>query len=132
MAPMSTIDPSRWVRRIFLAAGIYGLIVLLPLYGTEPMLVHLGRPPLDHPEYFYGFIGAASVMQILYLIIARDPRRYRPMMLVGIFGKLGYGVPVVSLFALGRIDALTFWISMPDLVWAALFAFAWRMTRDPG
>ena len=117
---------ARWVFRI---AGIYGLIVLLPLYFAEPMFASMGYPPLDRPEYFYGFVGAASVMQLMYLVISTDPQRYRAMMPIGVLGKLGYGVPVLILHAQGRVDALTFWISMPDLVWAALFLWAWRATR---
>lgn len=119
----------RIARWIFLVAGIYGLAMLLPLYFAEPVFAMQGRPPLDRPEMLYGFVGAASTMQILYLMIARDPAGLRPFMLVGVLGKLSYGVPVTILFADGRIDALTFWLSAPDLVWAALFALAWRITR---
>ncbi|MEI9851175.1 MAG: hypothetical protein WDN24_10430 [Sphingomonas sp.] len=121
---------ARVARWIFLVAGIYGLIMLLPLYFAERVFADMGYPPLDRPEMLYGFVGAASVMQLLYLLIAADPARYRPAMLVGVLGKLSYGVPVLLLFAGGRIDALTFWLSMPDLVWAVLFAAAWRITRD--
>jgi hypothetical protein len=116
-------------RLIFLIAGIYGLLILLPLYGAEPMFAAMGYPPLTRPEQLYGFVGTASAMQIMYLLIASDPARYRPMMLVGVLGKLGYGGAVLLLHWAGRIDSLTFWVSMPDLIWAALFVLAWRMTR---
>ena len=42
---------------MFAIAGIYGNIVLLPFYFTEPLLVRLGEPPLTRLEHFYGFVG---------------------------------------------------------------------------
>jgi hypothetical protein len=47
---------ARWTFRL---AAIYGLIVLLPFYGLEQRIGHDTPPPITHPEYFYGFIGAA-------------------------------------------------------------------------
>ncbi len=128
MAAGAWVKRARW---IFLVAGIYGLAMLLPLYGAEPMFAKLGYPPLNRPESFYGFVGAASAMQIMYLIVSRDPLRCRPMMIVGVLGKLAYGIPVLLLHWQGRVDALTFWLSMPDLAWALLFFVCWRGTRDP-
>ena len=48
-------------RSIFAVAGIYGLIVLLPLFFAAPWL----EPAPNRPEDYYGFLGAASVMQRL-------------------------------------------------------------------
>ena len=78
----------RLARRVFAIAGIYGLIVLLPLYFAEPLLA--ARAPVNHPEYFYGFIGAASVFQLVYLTIARDPVRFRPLMPLAVLAKLNF------------------------------------------
>ena len=70
---------ARWIFRI---AAIYGLIALTPLYFLEAK-VAAPAPLLAHPEHFYGFIGTALAAQVMFLVIASDPVRYRPLMLAG-------------------------------------------------
>ena len=81
---------ARWIFRI---AAIYGLIALTPLYFLEAR-VAAPAPLLAHPEHFYGFIGTALAAQVMFLVIASDPARYRPLMLAGVLEKLAFGVPV--------------------------------------
>ena len=64
-------------RMIFVIAGVYGLVTLLPLYFLETRIGVDTPPPLTHVEYFYGFIGTALAWQVLFFMIARDPIRYR-------------------------------------------------------
>ena len=75
-------------RITFLIAGIYGLIVLTPLYFLEGTIARQTPPPITHVEFFYGFIGAALAWQVVFLLIARDPARYRLMMLPSILEKI--------------------------------------------
>src|SRR5206468_3338498 len=67
-----------FAKRVFTIAGIYGLIVLLPLYFLERRLGEIQPPAITHPDFYYGFIGAAVAWQIVFLIIGRDPERHRP------------------------------------------------------
>ena len=113
----------RLARRVFAVAGIYGLIVLLPLYFAEPWLA--ARAPVNHPEYFYGFIGAASVFQLVYLTIARDPVRYRPLMPLAVLAKLNFFVAVAILVALGRTPFWSLALVSVDLLLGLAFAFVW-------
>lgn len=113
-------------RLIFGLAGIYGLIVLLPLYLAEPRLV----PAPSRPEDYYGFLGAASVMQLVYLAIARDPARLRPVMPFGVLSKLSFFVPVAILWGQGRTPAATFAFAGVDALLAAAFLCAWVATRE--
>ena len=76
--------PMTFAKRVFFLAGIYGLVVLLPQYFMEERTGRDFPPPVTHPEYFYGFIGVAVAWQIVFLIISRDPVRYRPIMLAAI------------------------------------------------
>ena len=41
-------------------------------------------PAITHPEFFYGFVGIALVFQIIFLIIAREPLKYRLLMLISV------------------------------------------------
>jgi len=112
-------------KTVFLAAGIWGVLLMVPLYFLEAMINEQQPPPISHPEYYYGFAGVTLVWQFLFLAIARNPIRYRPIMLIAILEKLSYVIAVMLLFAGGRAPGVVFLTSLPDLVWAALFAIAY-------
>jgi hypothetical protein len=62
----------RFARRVFLIAGVYGVLIVLPQCSLEARIARDFPPPITHPEYFYGFIGVALAWQIAFLLIARD------------------------------------------------------------
>ena len=72
---------ARWVYRI---AGIYGLVVIGPLYFLEAQIGRDQPAPITHPEYFYGFAGVTLAWQVAFLIIGQDPVRYRWLMIPAI------------------------------------------------
>jgi hypothetical protein len=119
---------AKWV---FLAAGIYGFVVLTPLYVLEPA-ISAQQGPVTHPEYFFGFVGCALAFQLLFLIIARDPVRLRPAMLAAIVEKVTFPAAVWPLFLQGRAPAAVTAFSTIDLFWGALFAISWMRTRPAG
>ncbi|REK10482.1 MAG: hypothetical protein DWQ37_16495 [Planctomycetota bacterium] len=121
----------RFSSRLFFAAGIYGLVVLAPMYFLEGLLGREDPPPITHPEYFYGFLGVAVAWQVAFLIIATDPSRYRALMVPSVLEKLGYGVAVLVLAGLGRVTAGPVATGCIDLVFAALFTYAFvRVGRE--
>ena len=112
---------SKFAKRVFLVAAIYGIVVLLPQYFIE-----LGLPaPIAQPEHFYGFIGVALSWQFVFLLIARDVQRYRPLMLVGVLEKLSFGSAVVILYAADRVSAGVLGAGAIDLTLGALFVLAY-------
>lgn len=121
-----------FARRVFLLAGIYGILTLTPLYLLEARLSRDFPPPITHPEQFYGFVGVALAWQVVFLVLARDPVRYRPMMLPAIVEKLSFGVAVWVLFFQSRVAPPMLGPASVDLVLAVLFAVAFRRTRPPG
>src|SRR6476646_9773007 len=96
----------RFSRIVFLVAGIYGLIVLVPGFFAEKMLAEKMPPLVTHPEFYYGFFGVAVAWQVGFLIIARDPQRFRPIIPAAIMEKLAYCVACAVLFALGRVPLI--------------------------
>lgn len=110
----------RFATRVFLIAGIYGILALIPQYFT--------KPPAERAEFFYGFIGIALAWQIAFILIARDVVRFRPLMLVGVVEKLSFGIPAVVLYLQGRIKADMLAAGVIDLVLATLFTISWRRT----
>ena len=116
---------ARWTFRI---AAIYGLVVLLPQYFLEAKTGRDFPPPITHPEYFYGFIGVAVAWQLAFLIISRDPVRYRAMMLPSIVEKATFAVATIALFLQGRLSAQMLGAGLIDLLLGILFVVAYLRT----
>lgn len=119
-----------FARRLYLIAGIYGLIVLVPQFFTEAKTGRDFPPAITHPEFYYGFVGVAAAWQVLFLILARDPVRYRPMMIPAILEKAGFGFSVVILYVQQRVSAFLLCFGAVDLILGALFIVAYAKTRD--
>lgn len=115
--------------RVYWFAGIYGLIVLLPQYLLEKQIGIDTPPAITHPEFFYGFLGTAVAWQVAFLVIARDPQRYRPLMLPSLIEKFSFGLVVPVLFALGRISATVLVFGLIDLLLGVLFVISYQKTR---
>jgi hypothetical protein len=118
----------RFARQTFLAAAVLGIAFVLPMYFLERRIGSTNPPPITHPEYFYGFIGVTLAWQVLFLVIARNPVKYRPIMLVGVLEKVSFGLAMPMLFAAGRIPPDVFAASLVDLAFAVLFAIAYGKT----
>jgi hypothetical protein len=119
-----------FARRLFLAAGIYGIAVLAPLFLVEHLIGEYDPPSITHTEFYYGFVCTALAWQIVYLMISRDPLRLRPMIIPAILGKAGFGISVYVLFAQGRLGARNLLLPSIDLVLAVLFAWAYVELRS--
>lgn len=120
-----------FARRVFLIAGIYGLIALLPQYFLESRIGQDDPPAITHPEFFYGFTGVAIAWQVAFLIISRDPMRYRLLMIPSILEKLSFGIAVIILFMLQRASATVLGFASIDLVLGALFLVAFFKCKAP-
>ena len=120
----------KFARIVFLFAGVFGLLLLLPQYFLEGYNARNFPPPVTHPEYFYGFVGVAAAFQIVFIIISRDPVRFRPMMLAGVAEKFSFGIACVALFALGRVGYAVVVFGAMDLTLGVLFAAAYRLTGE--
>ena len=121
----------KFARWVFLVAGIYGLLVITPLYFMEAFIGKQTPPPISHPEFFYGFVGLGLAWQVLFLVVASDPRRFRLMMLPSILEKVSYGIALIVLHQQQRIPASSFRIGMVDWIWALLFTISFiRMPKS--
>ena len=117
-----------FARRVFQVAAIYGLLVLVPQYFLEGKTGRDFPPAITHPEYFYGFIGVAVAWQLAFLVVARDPVRYRPLMPVAVVEKLAFGVPAIVLYATGRLSGQMLGAGLIDLTLGVLFVIAFIRT----
>jgi len=119
-----------FAKRVFIAAGIWGVLIVGPMYFLESRISEQQPPAITHPEYFYGFVGVTLAWQIVYLLIGIDPSRYRALMLIGIFAKSTYFIAGAILYAAGRLAPIVFAGGLTDLIWALLFAIAYGKTSE--
>lgn len=99
----------KFARTVFLVAGVWGVLVITPLFFIFDLIGKQDPPPVTHPGIYYGFATTALAWQIAFLVIASDPRRLRPLMIPSFFEKFFYVTAVVVLYLQGRIR-------VPDLV----------------
>src|SRR6267154_1136465 len=118
----------RFARVVFWIAGVWGVLVITPLYFMFDAIGRNDPPPITHPAFFYGFAGAALAWQIAFFIIAMDPARYRPLIVPSFLEKFAYGAAVVALFVQGSMRAPDLVFGIADLVLGALFVVAYLMT----
>ena len=118
----------KFARVVFSVAGVYGLVVLLPQYFLIEKNGHAFPPAITHAEYYYGFIGVAVAWQIAFLVLAKDPARYRLLMLPAVVEKAGFGIAACVLYMLGRLSIPLFVAGIIDLVLGLLFGMAYRLT----
>jgi hypothetical protein len=121
----------RFAKIVFIAAGVWGIVVLTPLYFLVDVTGRPYAPPGDYPHFFYGFLVVAMAWQFAFLVIASDPVRYRLLMLPGILEKLGYVATLAMLLGQSRIEAADAMAAIPDLLLGALFIAAFMKTRTP-
>ena len=123
-------DGVTFAKRVFLTAGVIGLLTLLPQYFMEGRIGRDFPPPITHPEHFYGFVGVGTVWQIMFLIVATDPVRLRPAMIAAVLEKLSFGVPVIVLYLQGRVPAILLGFGLFDLFLGLLFVLSYRATAE--
>ena len=120
----------KFAKIVFTVAGIWGIVVTLPLYFLYDFIGRQSPPAINHPEFYYGFAGVTLTWQVAFLLIARDPARYRVMIIPSILEKFSYVIANLVLFANQRMSASQALPSTTDLIWALLFIAAFLKTRS--
>ncbi len=122
----------KFAKVVFGVAGIWGLLVITPLYFLFDVIGRQDPPAITHPGFYYGFVGCALAWQIAFLVIAQDPVRLRAMMVPSMVEKFTYGIAVVVLVMQGRMHASDLMFGATDLVLGVLFVAAWVKTGGKG
>ena len=118
----------RFAKIVFWIAGVWGIVVLTPLYFLVDVTGRRYAAPVDYPHFFYGFLSVAMAWQIAFLVIGSSPVRFRPLMIAGILEKFGHVAGVVVLYSRGRIPVDYAMSGVPDVVLGVLFIVAFAVT----
>jgi hypothetical protein len=119
----------KFAKIVFRIAGIYGLLVLAPIYFMENKIGRDTPPAITHPEYFYGFVGVGLAWQFLFLVLSTDPVKYRAMILPSILEKITYGIALIVLFLQHRLPVSVLAVGSVDWIFAFLFLAAYFKTK---
>jgi hypothetical protein len=120
----------RFAKIVFTAAGVLGIVVLTPIFLLLDVTGRPYPPPTTSPHFFYGFVSVALAWQIAFLVIGRDPARFRPLMIPCVLEKLGFVVTVAVLYSRSRISPAEASAAVPDAVLGVLFMAAFVRTRS--
>jgi hypothetical protein len=122
----------KFAKVVFWVAGIWGVVVIAPLYFLFDVIGRQDPPAITHPGFYYGFAGCALAWQIAFLFIAREPVRLRPMMIPSVVEKFTFGVAVVALVMQGRMHSGDLVFAATDFTLGVLFVAAYVMTGEKG
>lgn len=118
----------KFAKIVFWIAGIWGFVVITPLYFMFDLISQKDPPPITHPGFFYGFVGLALAWQVAFCFIATDPARYRPMMIPSVLEKATYAIAVVTLVLHGRMHPSDLVFAGTDSLLGVLFVVAYFKT----
>jgi hypothetical protein len=120
----------KFAKVVFWVAGIWGLLVITPLYFMFDLIGEKDPPAINHPGFYYGFVGLALAWQVAFLFIAQEPVRLRPMMIPSVIEKFAWGATVTVLVLQGRMRPSDFMFAGTDMLLGLLFVAAYWKTRE--
>lgn len=118
----------KFAKIVFWIAGIWGFLVLAPLYFMFDMIGRQDPPAITHPGFYYGFIILGLAWQVAFFVIARDPVRFRLMMIPSMVEKFGYGASLLVLYLQHRLHASDLVFGGVDVLFGLLFLLAFFLT----
>lgn len=125
---VSAITTMKFAKIVFYAAAVWGILILTPLYFMFDLIGRQDPPPITHPAFYYGFAGTALAWQLAFIVIARDPVRFRLMMLPSIFEKFSYGAALLALYFQHRLHGADVAFGCIDILFGVLFLAAFFKT----
>jgi hypothetical protein len=119
----------KFAKIVFWIAGIWGLLVITPLYFLFDIIGQKDPPPITHPGFFYGFVGCALAWQIAFCFIATDPARHRALIIPSILEKVTYAAAILILVMQGRTRQSDLVFAGTDALLGVLFVIAYFRTK---
>ena len=119
----------RFGRLVFGVAGVWGLLIVTPLFWLRDTIGQQYPPPVTHPDIYYGFVCVTLAWQVAFLLIAADPVRHRPIMIAAMLEKFGYVAAMTLLYMNHELQVGQYAVAGPDFILGLLFVAAFIKTR---
>ncbi len=119
----------KFAKVTFWIAGVWGVLIMTPLYFMYDLIGRQDPPPLTRPQFYFAFVGVTLAFQIVFFVIASDPARFRPMIVASLFEKLSYIIAVAVLYLEGRTKVSETVSAYPDAILSTLFLISWFKTK---
>jgi hypothetical protein len=120
----------KFAKVVFWIAGVWGVLVLTPLYFMFDVIGRQDPPAITHPGFYYGFIGVGLAWQVAFFVIGRDPVRFRLMMIPAVLDKFGYGGTLTALYLQHRLHPSDLVFGGVDALFGVLFLVAFFRTKS--
>jgi hypothetical protein len=118
----------KFAKRVFLWAGVAGIVALTPAYFLLDFLGARIPPPFTHPVFYYGFIAVVQVWHAAFCWIATDPVRFRPMMVFAVMEKFVFVFVVIVVWLGGHAISAFLLVAAADFLLGVLFLAAFFKT----
>jgi hypothetical protein len=118
----------KFAKIVFWIAAVWGILVITPLYFLYDTIGRQDPPPITHPGFYYGFAGCALAWQFAFAVIAKDPVRFRAMMIPSVFEKFSFAAAQTVLFMQHRLHPSDFFLGGIDALLGVLFLIAFIRT----
>lgn len=120
----------QFAKRVFQIAGIWGLVIMSLAYGAYMLGFEGATIDTDRPEIVHGFFLVTLAWQAVFLFIATDPLRYRPLMLAAVLEKFPFTLAVLMLYTNGQVPGTMLALGLIDGVLGMLFSVAYLWTSS--
>ena len=118
----------KFAKVVFWIAAIWGILVITPLYFLFDTIGRQDPPPITHPGFYYGFAGCGLAWRFDFMVIARDPVRFRAMMIPSVFEKFSFAVAQTVLYLQHRLHPSDLFLGGIDGLLGVLFLLAFFRT----
>ena len=120
----------KWIQILFLLAGVYELVLGIVFFLAPGWIFE--RYGVEPPNHF-GYVQFPAMLLVLFglmfLRIASDPLRYSELIVYGIGLKISYCAVAFGYQLTQGIPAMWIPWAWADLIFLALFSWAWTSTR---
>jgi hypothetical protein len=124
--------PMRFAKISFAVAGCWGIAQITPLFFLMNVVGQRSPPLVTHPEFYFGFLVVTLAWQFAFLIISRDPVRYRPIMVAGVIEKFGFALACLALYLRRELSARdASWVTL-DFLFGVAFVISYLKCESSG